>query len=446
MTEGFWAGAALLVVAAVALLWLPVMRARRRARQDRLSRREQNVEIFRERIAELEGEVAAGRLEAEQFAALSVELQRNLLAETEGGSEPEAVRVPRAAWAPALALSIALPAAALLLYDNWGALDDLALSGKMQRVAESGGEGQRAHAIEDLLAGLEERVRKDPDNLQDRYLLARSYLELGRFGDAAKAYEGLLGVAGERPELLAEYGQAAFFAADRTMTGPARRALSRALELDPANRTALGVLGIGAFEERDWAQAVEYWERALEVTTDGPGREALERGLASARSRLGASGGSVAAAPAARPAAAAVEPTPGPSAAAPSATAMSAAATSAAAPSIRVLVEVDPEVRAKVGSGAPVFVFARSPQGPPMPLAVARMTVGDLPTLVTLDDSMAMAPMARLSMAEQVNVTARISLGGTPQVQAGDFQAGMEDVPVRGQSGVLKLLIRDKVI
>lgn len=81
-----------------------------------------------------------------------------------------------------------------------------------------------------------------------------------------------------------------------------------------------------------------------------------------------------------------------------------------------------------------------------MPLAVARMTVGDLPTLVTLDDSMAMAPMARLSMAEQVNITARISIGGTPQVQAGDYQAGRESVPVRGQDQVLRLLIRDEVI
>ncbi len=431
MTSGFWVGAVALVLAAVALLWVPVLRSRRAARRDRLSRREQNVAIFRERVAELEAEVAAGRMDNEQFAALSVELQRNLLDETAGAAESAGVGVPRTTWVPAVALSIALPAVALVLYDDWGALDDLALSGKMQRVAESGGEGQRAKAIEDLLAGLEERVRSNPDNLQDRYLLARSYLELGRFVEAAKAYEGLVDFAGERPELLAEYGQAAFFAANRTMTEPARRALLRAIELDPANRTALGVLGIGAYEEQRWAQAVEYWERALEATPEGPGREALQRGLVSARGRLEAAGGAVAAAPVAGDPPARTRP---------------AIEQPEAAASIRVLVEVAPEVRARVAAATPVFVFARAPQGPPMPLAVARMTVGDLPTLVTLDDSMAMAPMARLSMAEQVNITARISIGGTPQVQAGDYQAGRESVPVRGQDQVLRLLIRDEVI
>jgi cytochrome c-type biogenesis protein CcmH len=64
-----------------------------------------------------------------------------------------------------------------------------------------------------------------------------------------------------------------------------------------------------------------------------------------------------------------------------------------------------------------------------MPLAVLRTTAGELPRNFTLDDSMAMAPAARLSGASEVVVEARISKTGSATPSPGDLQ---------GDSGVVK--------
>jgi cytochrome c-type biogenesis protein CcmH len=69
-----------------------------------------------------------------------------------------------------------------------------------------------------------------------------------------------------------------------------------------------------------------------------------------------------------------------------------------------------------------VFIFARAVQGPPLPLAVKRVRVRDLPLEFALDDSMAMAPGMNLSAHPRVVVGARISKSGQPTAQAGDLQ------------------------
>ena len=70
-----------------------------------------------------------------------------------------------------------------------------------------------------------------------------------------------------------------------------------------------------------------------------------------------------------------------------------------------------------------------------MPLAVLRIPAGELPKEFTLDDSMAMAPGAKLSGAAAVIVEARVSRSGNALPQPGDF-AG-RSAPIKpGAAGV----------
>jgi cytochrome c-type biogenesis protein CcmH len=69
-----------------------------------------------------------------------------------------------------------------------------------------------------------------------------------------------------------------------------------------------------------------------------------------------------------------------------------------------------------------LFVFAKAVDGPPMPLAIARLTAAQLPTSVTLTDAMSMMPNMTLSKFPQIILGARISKSGNAIAQSGDFQ------------------------
>jgi cytochrome c-type biogenesis protein CcmH len=100
-----------------------------------------------------------------------------------------------------------------------------------------------------------------------------------------------------------------------------------------------------------------------------------------------------------------------------------------AASSLIVHVSLDPGLAAgqTFGSDASVFVIARIPDGPPMPVAVERHSLRDLPLQLTLDDADSPMPTQKLSTLKQVELVARISISGNATRQEGD----LESKPVR---------------
>jgi cytochrome c-type biogenesis protein CcmH len=87
-------------------------------------------------------------------------------------------------------------------------------------------------------------------------------------------------------------------------------------------------------------------------------------------------------------------------------------------------------LRARVEPDDTVFVYARATEPGRPPLAVLRRKVRDLPFAFTLDDTLAMAPDARLSAAESVVVGARISKSGQAAPLPGDLEGHTEPVKV----------------
>ncbi len=83
-------------------------------------------------------------------------------------------------------------------------------------------------------------------------------------------------------------------------------------------------------------------------------------------------------------------------------------------------------------------------EGPPMPLAVVRKQVKDLPLKVTLDGSMAMMPTMRLSKFSEVRISARISKTGNAKPQSGDLYGEASPVSVNGKE-VVQITIGKKI-
>ena len=94
---------------------------------------------------------------------------------------------------------------------------------------------------------------------------------------------------------------------------------------------------------------------------------------------------------------------------------------------MRVSLDPDLAARARLDGSATVFVIARRPGGPPMPVAVERRLLSELPFTAVLDDGDGPMPTAKLSGVDEVELVARISRSGDATAQAGD----LESAPLR---------------
>jgi cytochrome c-type biogenesis protein CcmH len=97
---------------------------------------------------------------------------------------------------------------------------------------------------------------------------------------------------------------------------------------------------------------------------------------------------------------------------------------------ITINIDLDPDLKEATAHDDSLFVFAQAVEGPPMPLAVVRKQVKDLPLVVTLDDSMAMMPAMSLSKFSEVKIGARISKTGNATPQSGDLYGEISPVAV----------------
>ena len=368
----FWLAAGLLLLIALSFLLIPVLRGRRAQREE--DRTALNVALYQERVAELQAQREEGVLTAEQFETGRAEAARELLADTEGGAPG---RVSSLGKAIPLLAAVLVPVLGLSLYLHFGSSDKVELTREFSQPPQS---------LEEMVARLERAAAAQPDSAEGLYFLGRAYMAQNRPADAARVFERAANLAGRQPELLGQWAQAQYFADDKKWSDKLQALTDEALKADPKEVTSLGLLGIAAFEDQRFEQAIGYWQRLMTELPEGDAsRAALEGGIAKAREQLQALGGKVETAPVAK-----------------------------AMASIKVNVDLADAVKASALPGDSVFIFARAVSGPPAPLAVKRVTVADLPITVELGDVDAMMPQLKLSNFPEVQLMARISRAGQP--------------------------------
>ncbi len=382
---------------------------------------ELNIVLHRKRLAELETDLANGVLNEDQFTQARDDLERELLQELSGAPDNAAAAPAKSASRlTALLVAILLPVLALGLYyklGDWRALESAAQSSGM--TAETAGGTQVSAAadsvpngsmppIEDMIKQLEAKLAKDPGNAKGWLMLGRSYIYTNRYADAVRAYAQAETLT-DPPDaqVITEYAQAMSMANGNRMSGAPERLVERALKLQPDNPNALWLAGMAAFQKADYKTALKYWEPLQKVTpADSEQDKILQDYLAQARSG--------------KP----IEPIISDSAeAAPQERAPEQQPAAGGAAALKVHVALDPAIASKAAADDTVFIFARAVNGPPMPLAIVRKQVKDLPIDVVLDDSQAMMPAMKLSNFAEVVVGARISKSGNAMPASGDLQS-----------------------
>lgn len=403
----------------------------------------QSVQSLQKQLKQLRARQQAGTLNQAQYDEARAPLERQLLDlmvhaadDAHAAPAPAPVAPARRAgvqtWALLGGLALAVAAGGYALTGSPDAVNQLP-----SQASADGGNGQGAahdmgsEQMAALVQKLADRMQANPDDSEGWVTLGRSYAAMGRHEDALAALTKAVKLLPNDPNVVADFADALAVKNGRTLEGEPLKLIERALQIDPAHIKSLVLAGTAAFNRSDYAKAVSYWDRAIQVgTPDNPMVRMAQDGAAEARER-----GKL-------PPAASAAPGPATAmAAAPVAAEPAPTSTSAAGPpaSISGTVDLSPALRARVSPEDAVFIYARAATGSRMPLALVRKQVKDLPINFTLDDSLAMSPAARLSGASQVVVGARVSKSGQAMAQPGDFEGMSAPMGVVAQG--LKLTI-----
>lgn len=385
------------------------------------TRSDVNIKLFEQRLAELQAEYQRGDVTVDEFERLKTELQRGLLEEASDDVSSQLVGGKQSMTAMLLVF-VLVAVFSTVLYQQTGAKADWEILQTLKDMRQQSSTGERSAQITDqLLEQLNRRLSQRPENPDYLMILANTKMERGKFAAASEAYSQLEQLYPEDSVVLAEYAQALYLASERRLTELAQQLLQRALIINPQQPTALSLLGIANFEQGNYQAAIDYWQQLLpRLGPFSPNRKMIQAGIDEAKALLAKSAGGSETALADTD----IEEVKSP---------VSAAA------SIQVRVSLAKQMQ--VDSNAVVFVFARAVGGPRVPLAVARLRVADLPTTVTLDDSMAMAAGLQLSNFPTVELVARISKNGMANPGPGDIEGSVSPVDVASTSTAVPLIL-----
>ena len=404
----FWLGCALLAALAVGFIAIPLWRARRGPAAAETGRDQANVELFRERKRELEADHAAGETDPEQFDALLRELQASLLRDI-GESQPHQPQGTPGGSGGILApltLALLLPVAAWLMYQQWGQLEAVELMDPFQRTVQQGGDPEVAR---ELVLRLGDAVRENPEQAWAWYFLGENLSTLGMFDVANSAYRQAVDRLAEDEEKALALGRVALTAyimARLELTPEIREIIDRTLALNPDEPNVLQLLASDAEESGDFDAAIGYWRRLSQLNPDS---QTARQSIANLQ-RL-RDGGETAS--------------------------PDIAAGIEVAVAIAEGLALDPRLR--------VFISARNAEAEGMPpLAVATLSVADLPARVILDDSLAVGPF-NLSSAQSVYIAALVSQTGSANRAPGDHFAESEPFPLANPPNPVQLKISQVV-
>lgn len=380
-----------------------------------------NITLARERRATLDAALADGAIDQATFDYEREQLEYDLAADLQSGDSAKTRKGGQVVAAVVVSVFVPIAAGALYLHlGNPAALTQarnapVAVEGNNDTAASAATGAQSAPALEDMLPRMEERLAQEPDDIDGWRLLGRSYLSVGDFEKARIAFEKALALDETDVPTLAQLAESVAMTQQGDLSGEPMKLVMKANELDPDNEHALWLLSIARQQAGDHKSAMAGFDKlagmaqgnveALATIEDMRARSVDALSRSGSESQSSESSGITAAD-----------------------TAPETAEDANSGPSISVTVNVSDEARTASADDQVVFVYATATEGPPMPLAVSRIFVSDLPTTITLDDSMAMIPTMTLSAFPSVTVGARISTTGNAMAQPGDWFSEAGDI------------------
>ncbi|MDE5451432.1 c-type cytochrome biogenesis protein CcmI [Bradyrhizobium sp. CSA112] len=232
--------------------------------------------VYKDQLAEIDRDVAAGLIGVSEAEAARVEISRRLLAAVDSQHNLPARSSLGLRRASAIVALVGLPIAAVTFYLSLGSpqLGDFPLVSRT-RTADAN------QPIDNMVAQVEAHLENNPTDGRGWTVLAPVLARLGRYDDAVRAYRNVITYAGDSAERRSDLGEALAIVAGGVVTAEAKAEFERAVAQNAGEPRANYFLGLAAEQDGRQADAAAIWRGLLaKAPADAPWRPLIEAALA----------------------------------------------------------------------------------------------------------------------------------------------------------------------
>ena len=389
--DQIWLYAVILIIIALGMISFSFMG---KARIGAGHRREQNIEIIKQQIAELEQEYKEGLIDQVTFESAKREQEDALYRDLDDEDQAITRSTTKESKIGIILVTLFIPVFSVLMYNQYGQQDAIAQSSinlRDQSIRQTD-----MNSLEAVAGQLAEKLEKEP-NAKGYMMLGRTYMVINKPKKSIEAYRKGLVVDPNHADLKFGLADTLATIANNKLTGEPEALILEGLKLKPDNIKGLWLAGMASKQRDDITAAVGYWKKVMALLPEGSADYNELRSLIAETESTTVLEQQV------------------------------VAESGKAAAKITVMVDIDPTIKDKVSPEQMVFIYAKAATSPGIPLAAVRKQVKDLPLTIELTDTMAMMPQFKLSSFKAFKVGARVSMSGTPTKKAGDVVAPLVD-------------------
>lgn len=418
----FFSLAVLLSVVLALIVLLPWFRQTKLNQDDKLL--SLNIDIFKERLAELESDYQQGSIDKPIYDTQKLALERQLL----DISDSQAVASFRPNWKSRLIFLLWIPVLTVMAYmmisdrtpvyklwqaqDNVGQVADDLLTGKLETPPDWAINGSKGDSA-DLISAMQTNVYRHADDPKRWLRLSEVFIALKAPEPALEALSRAYRLNPDDEQIAITYAQTSFFSQNGMLDAPTREVLNHILANTPDHQGAQMLMAMGEMRAGNYAQA-RHWVDILKAeigAKSGDHSKALQslNDLEKTINEREAQGEQA----------------------------------------FTITVKVTPEMLGQIKKGDTLFVSIRKLEGG-MPIVAKKLSADSLGkdgSQIRISDNDSVMPTQKLSTAIQsgqaLAVTARVSHSGDAMPNSGDITSN--PVPLDNKTAQAEVLI-DKVV
>lgn len=381
-----------------------------------------NASVIKQRIDELEDEVAQGLITEKDKASSIKELKLALVDETTNEGT-----IKQAQASSRFSVLFALPAIAIggWVYVETNHFDALKeyeqvlseVDALTQKVMTDNGQQVTANDYAKYALIIRERLREAPDDAQGWMFLGQTQLAIGRIEDSIAAFERGLRITPDDVSMRARLVNAYIASGSENALNKAQNQLDLLISAEPDNRQHRLLQTVVAAQRGDAIRAGQSFVMIKDqLTADSDFYQSLVAQLRN----IGVDASLLGEAPPSQ---------------------------AQTITTVQTEISVAPELLSKLPEDGYLILFAQNAlNGSQVPLAVKRLAIPQFPARLNLTTNDAMLPNMSIDSAEQLNITARISKDADVAVSSGELQGVLENVSAtKNETISVKLIINQEL-